>query len=315
MAFGDAVYFIADDGVHGRELWKSDGSAEGTDIVVDFAPDFAGVPSPAIKAVVGEYLYFCRYIYDARVITYCEFYRTDGTAAGTSLIGTYTDDAQSPPFEWIASYDDVVYYGSLGAMCRLSGASAQWVEMQDSALGIEAAASARPLPVLWGDRLYMQSKAGDLWSIDASGGEGTLRVFIEPSEVLDLGAEWAVDGGEWHESGETVALPPGEYTVSFSEVGDDAYGCFKPCLGWTPPADIEVTITEGETLPVTGTYTRGAKSSGAGTTSRNATGDLLLVSIMAASVLPLRSRPARCVSGLLIRGVSLRWPDSGGKMV
>src|ERR1043165_9816925 len=32
------VYFTADDGVHGRELWKSNGSAAGTTMVKDIVP-------------------------------------------------------------------------------------------------------------------------------------------------------------------------------------------------------------------------------------------------------------------------------------
>ncbi len=35
---GSAAYFIADDGVHGRELWRSDGSPEGTSLVEDVQP-------------------------------------------------------------------------------------------------------------------------------------------------------------------------------------------------------------------------------------------------------------------------------------
>jgi ELWxxDGT repeat protein len=37
-AFGDTLYFIADDGVSGYELWKSDGTAEGTERVIDLNP-------------------------------------------------------------------------------------------------------------------------------------------------------------------------------------------------------------------------------------------------------------------------------------
>ena len=37
-AVGNTLYFLADDGVNGEELWKSDGTPAGTEMVEDINP-------------------------------------------------------------------------------------------------------------------------------------------------------------------------------------------------------------------------------------------------------------------------------------
>ena len=109
-------------------------------------------------------------------------------------------------------------------------------------------------------------------------------IAYNSSEALALGAQWAVDGGQWHDSGDTVTLASGEHTVSFEDVDTGIWGCFKPWIGWRPPEDLLVSITANEITTATGTYTFGAKSSTPASKSRNATGDLLLGAALAASL-------------------------------
>jgi ELWxxDGT repeat protein len=94
---GANVYFVANDGIHGYELWKSDGTAEGTAMVADLSPGSSSGTfnlNGLIEAVaVGEKLYFSTSVNS-------ELWVTDGTAAGTMVAadvrpGQYSSDPRS----------------------------------------------------------------------------------------------------------------------------------------------------------------------------------------------------------------------------
>lgn len=78
---GSSVYFVANDGVSGRQLWVSDGTAAGTRIVTTLAFN-GGDANPHILAVQNGQVYFSATTEtDGR-----EVWITNGTAAGTHVI-------------------------------------------------------------------------------------------------------------------------------------------------------------------------------------------------------------------------------------
>ena len=58
VKLGDHVYFAADDGVNGGGLWRSDGTTDGTSLVLDPRPDFDGSTLVRHLTVVGDRLFF-----------------------------------------------------------------------------------------------------------------------------------------------------------------------------------------------------------------------------------------------------------------
>jgi ELWxxDGT repeat protein len=84
------LFFAADDGVHGLELWTSDGTAAGTRLVRDIAPGPAS-SNPDGLAAAGGLLYFSA---DDGVHG-AELWRSDGTEAGTRLAQDIAPEADS----------------------------------------------------------------------------------------------------------------------------------------------------------------------------------------------------------------------------
>ena len=98
-AAGDTLYFTADDGIHGLELWKSDGTEAGTVMVKDLWPgnDSSGSPNRRIQMAVEDDRHWRHRLFlrNDGVNGY-GLYKSDGTANGTEFISSPFTTHPSP---------------------------------------------------------------------------------------------------------------------------------------------------------------------------------------------------------------------------
>ncbi len=81
VVIGTEVYFVANDGTHGSQVWKSDGSPGGTTMLTDINPGTVGA-SPNNLTNVNDELFFV-----ANDVTHgSQVWKSDGTSGGTTLV-------------------------------------------------------------------------------------------------------------------------------------------------------------------------------------------------------------------------------------
>jgi ELWxxDGT repeat protein len=102
--FGGRLYFAAEGGSEGFELWSTDGTAEGTRLVRDIHP--AGSSSPEAFTVAGGRLYFSAYD-PAHGI---ELWESDGTTAGTRLVHDLAPGLLSSLPQELTAVEDRLYF-------------------------------------------------------------------------------------------------------------------------------------------------------------------------------------------------------------
>ncbi|HUG09419.1 MAG TPA: ELWxxDGT repeat protein [Opitutaceae bacterium] len=101
-ALNGRLYFAADNGVNGNELWVSDGTAAGTFMLKDIASG-ASASDPDCLTVVGNRIFF-----SAKSGTNAGLWITDGTAAGTVLLRNFPGTASIPRF--LAAAGNLCYF-------------------------------------------------------------------------------------------------------------------------------------------------------------------------------------------------------------
>ena len=107
-AFEDNLFFVANDGVHGDELWRSDGTEAGTVLVKDIYPGFgAALDYYNTSLIVANDMLFFQ-ANDS--VNGRELWRSDGTEAGTVLVKDIYPGSEIHIPNNLTAVDDTLFF-------------------------------------------------------------------------------------------------------------------------------------------------------------------------------------------------------------
>jgi ELWxxDGT repeat protein len=230
VALNGYLYFSADDGTHGRELWRTNGTT--TTLVADINSG-ADDSYPGYLTALGDFLYF-----QAADATHGEeLWRTNGTT--TELVQDINGADSSSPSAFTA-YGAYLYFRATDAthgreLWRTNGTTTELVE--DINTGSSGADSSYPsyLTAL-GDFLYFNADDGthgnELWRTNGtttelvmdirSGGDNSYPYnFTALGDFLYFQAADATNTGLWRTDGTTTEKVP--FPVAGQTIYCDCY--------------------------------------------------------------------------------------------
>jgi len=169
----NALYFLSNDGVHGQELWKSDGTEAGTVMVKDICFDLNLGSDPFFFTLLNNTLYFQA----SDGIHGTELWKSDGTEAGTVMIKDINPDSR----DYNGGYGSLIFIGNTvyftvddgtngTELWKSDGTGAGTVMVKDILVGPDNS-NPQYLTVV-GDTLYFQANDGvhgqELWKSDGT---------------------------------------------------------------------------------------------------------------------------------------------------
>ena len=102
---GETLFFVADDGIVGAELWKSDGTEAGTSLVKEFYPGPYSPQQPSQLTSYNGALYFI----SSGTTPGHELWRSDGTEEGTIIILDITEP-ENTFLHGLTDIDGMLYF-------------------------------------------------------------------------------------------------------------------------------------------------------------------------------------------------------------
>ena len=177
------LFFSAIDGVHGRELWKSDGTAAGTVLVKDIAPGISDSFPDELINVNGTVFFAAN---DGT--TGNELWKSDGTAAGTVLVKDINlGSGRSDPSDFV-NVNGTLFFSAFDSvdgdeLWKSDGTTAGTVMVKDIRPGAALSSSPDFLTNV-NDTLFFAADDGmhgfELWKSDGTSAGTVMVKDIEP---------------------------------------------------------------------------------------------------------------------------------------
>ncbi|MBW4583446.1 MAG: tandem-95 repeat protein, partial [Tildeniella nuda ZEHNDER 1965/U140] len=172
-AVGSTLFFSANDGVSGVELWRSDGTDTGTSQVADLnaTPDTSGSSNPSNLTVIGNTLYFTA----NNSFRGTELWKADLTGATSpSIVRDIRSGSGSSNPRNLVNFNGTLYFeaddGSGLVLWKTDGTTANTVKVETT-----VGYSQPGLLVAAGNTLYFTASNGNqLWRINSEGTQTTL---------------------------------------------------------------------------------------------------------------------------------------------
>lgn len=165
VAYNDKIYFVANDGASGAELWVTDGSSSGTQLLKDINPGAAGSSIDKI-VLFGGRMYFPA----NDGVNGTELWASDGTAAGTTMVSDGRPGVGSVFPSELTNVGNMLLYkgnaasGSSAALWKSDGTSAGTVVVKT----IDDLSDYLGQFTPYNGKVYFSGGDGELWSTDGT---------------------------------------------------------------------------------------------------------------------------------------------------